>query len=178
MTLQRASSSSCAATPLSRTFATRRFYHIRVHPCFHEAIVSGSSPALITVGLRSNTNFITARSAQPPRTCPRTAMPVRIPLASTEPTARRPSLTSHNQPTQSSTTVPPTLARGERHPALRRRLRALAHPHRRVCRRDHKPCFASALHPRQPSSSPSSGQPRTSSGPRITQPGPVRPGAL
>ena len=47
----------------------------------------------LAVGSRSNANLITARSAQPPRACPRTALPVRIPLSPTEPTARRPSLT-------------------------------------------------------------------------------------
>ena len=46
--------------------------------------------------------------------------------------------------------VPPTLARGERHPALRRRLRALAYPPRRVYRRDVSralpaPCIRSSL---------------------------------
>ena len=135
------------------------------------------------VGSRSRrkTNLNTAgkrnRRVQPPRS-PARVPPVRRSVDSNGTRRNRaaPRLNITNQ-LSPARDVPPTLARGERHPALRR-APALAYPPRRVHRHDRKPCSASALHPRQPSSSLSSGQPRTSSGPRITQPGPVRPGGL
>ena len=163
MILQRASSLSCAATPLPQTFATGRFYrtsscgnsmtsnaretrHCRpssstsvptentVHAPYtprtfrHDHRAQSSRDPIhpgpswgkeftvqITVGSRSRRRQTSSpREAQPPRAtaapaCPRTA---RLAFRwQTEPDETAPRRALHNQPTQSSTKVRPTLAR-------------------------------------------------------------------